>query len=78
LNDDAVDDVTYAPGKWTLKHVLAHLADDERVFSYRLLCLARRDSRMLEGFDEREYAEAAEATRRPSRRVDVSWNGQRL
>jgi uncharacterized protein (TIGR03083 family) len=65
LNDDAVNGVTYAPGKWTLKDVLAHLTDDERVFTYRLLCLARRDSRMLEGFDEREYAEAAEAARRP-------------
>ena len=65
LDDQAVDGVTYAPGKWTLKDVLAHLTDDERVFSYRLLCLARRDARMLDGFDEREYAEAAEATRRP-------------
>jgi hypothetical protein len=61
LDDQAVDGVTYAPGKWTLKDVLAHLADDERVFSYRLLCLARRDARVLDGFDEREYAEAAPA-----------------
>ena len=65
LNDDAVDGVTYAPGKWTLKDVVAHLADDKRVFGYRLLCLARRDPRALEGFDERQYAEAAAATHRP-------------
>src|SRR5690242_15285676 len=59
VDDKAVDGVTYAPGKWTLKDVVAHLADDERVFGYRLLCLARRDSRPLEGFEEKQYAEMA-------------------
>jgi hypothetical protein len=68
VDDAAVDGVTYGPGKWMLKDVVAHLADDERVFAYRLLCLARRDSRLLGGFDEKEYAEAAAATRRP-------WSG---
>lgn len=65
LNDATVDGVTYAPGKWMLKDVVAHLADDERIFAYRILCLARRDARALEGFDEKEYAKAAEAERRP-------------
>jgi hypothetical protein len=65
LNDAAVDGVTYAPGKWTLKDVVAHLADDERIFAYRILCLARRDARLLEGFDEKEYAQASRADRRP-------------
>jgi len=64
VDDRAVEGVTYAPGKWTLKEVIAHLADDERVFAYRLLCLARRDSRLLEGFDETQYAKAAAAERR--------------
>jgi len=64
LDDAAVDGVTYAPGKWTLKDVVAHLADDERVFSYRILCLARQDLRELAGFDERLYAKAAGATGR--------------
>ena len=64
VDDDAVAGVTYAAGKWTLKDVVAHLADDERVFSYRLLCLARGDSRLLGGFDEKEYAAAACAERR--------------
>ena len=36
----------------------------ERVFAYRLLCLARRDTRLLEGFDEKQYATEASATRR--------------
>src|SRR5512143_4028167 len=65
LDDHAVEGVTYAPGKWMLKDVVAHLADDERVFAYRMLCVARRDSRMLQGFDEKLYAETAVATRRP-------------
>lgn len=65
LDDDAVEGVTYAPGKWMLKDVIAHLADDERVFGYRMLCLARKDPKALEGFDERLYAETAAATLRP-------------
>ena len=65
LSDAVVDGVTYAPGKWTLKDVVAHLADDERIFAYRMLCLARRDARALEGFDEKDYARTAEAEARP-------------
>lgn len=64
LDDDAVNGVTYAAGKWTLKDVLAHLADDERIFGYRILRIARGDSRELDGFDEKRYAVAAEASAR--------------
>lgn len=65
LTDAAVDGVTYAPGKWTLKDVVCHLADDERIFAYRLLCIARGDMRALAGFDERLYAAGAAASLRP-------------
>jgi uncharacterized damage-inducible protein DinB len=51
--------IVYAPGKWTLKEVLGHLIDDERIFAYRALCVARGDSRALPGFDENEYVAAA-------------------
>ena len=47
---------TYAPGKWTLKELLGHLADDERIFAYRLLCVARGEEAELPGFDENRYA----------------------
>lgn len=52
-------DLSYAEGKWTVKQVLGHLADDERIFAYRALCIARGDSRPLPGFDENTYAAAA-------------------
>ncbi|GAB4258072.1 MAG: DinB family protein [Saprospiraceae bacterium] len=46
----------YAPDKWTIKEVLQHLIDGERVFAYRALAIARGDKTSLPGFDENEYA----------------------
>lgn len=48
----------YADGKWTIKQALGHLADDERIYAYRALCIARGDERPLPGFDENAYARA--------------------
>lgn len=57
--DAGVAGATYAPGKWTVKEVLGHLCDDERIFVYRALCIARGDARPLAGFDEKLYAQHA-------------------
>jgi uncharacterized damage-inducible protein DinB len=46
----------YAEGKWTLKEMLQHLIDTERVFAYRALAIARKDTTTLPSFDENEYA----------------------
>src|SRR5688500_4525045 len=46
----------YAPEKWSLKEVLGHVIDFERVFTYRTLCIARGDQQSLPGYDENEYA----------------------
>ena len=54
----------YADGKWSVKEVLGHLSDAERVFSYRLTRIARRDQTPLAGFDENAWAEAAPHGRR--------------
>lgn len=48
----------YAPDKWTIAQVVRHVADGERVFSYRALAFARGDATELPGFDENAYAEA--------------------
>ena len=65
LDEAAVAGVTYAPGKWTVKEVLGHVVDVERVFAGRALRLARRDSTPLPGFDENAYVAAAGFEERP-------------
>lgn len=56
---DAQARARYAPGKWSLKEVVGHLADVERVFAYRMLRIVRGDATPLSGFDENAYVEAA-------------------
>jgi hypothetical protein len=60
IGETAARGLTYAPGKWTLKEVVGHLADDERIFAYRALCIARGDHRELPGFDENLYVSGAD------------------
>ena len=55
----------YADGKWSVKEVIGHLADGERVFSYRLTRIARGDQTPLPGFEENDWAKAAPHRRRP-------------
>ncbi len=45
----------YAPDKWSVKELVGHIIDSERVFAYRALCIARGDETPLPGFDEKEY-----------------------
>ena len=61
---DELGDHAYALGKWTIKQMLQHMLDTERIFGYRLVWIARGDRRPLLGFDENMFAEAAPATHR--------------
>lgn len=55
----------YAPGKWTIKGVIGHVGDGERVFGYRAMCFARGEKTSLPNFDENTYAEQADFERWP-------------
>jgi hypothetical protein len=55
----------YAEGKWSVKEVIGHVTDAERVFSYRALRVARADSTPLPAFDENAFVEAAGFDRLP-------------
>lgn len=54
----------YAPGKWTVREVLGHMTDAERVFGYRAFCISRGEQNSLPGFDENHYAANADAGER--------------
>ena len=55
----------YAAGKWTVKEVIGHISDAERVFSHRVLRFARGDVQPLPGFDENAYVPAGRFNERP-------------
>ena len=57
-------DFAYAAGKWTLKEMLQHIIDTERIFAYRALCIARKEKQSLPGFDENVYAQNSYAATR--------------
>lgn len=57
-------DYRYAEGKWTIKDILLHLIDAERIFAYRALRFVRRDRTPLASFDEDDYVISAGANQR--------------
>src|SRR6185369_14277705 len=54
-------DFAYAPGKWTVRELLCHIMDAERIFAYRALRFARNDKTPLSAFEENEYVPEANA-----------------
>lgn len=55
----------YADGKWSVRQVIGHMSDAERIFAYRLLRIARGDETPLSSFDENRYADVSNADHRP-------------
>ena len=63
----------YAPDKWSVKEVVGHLSDVERVFCYRLLRITRRDETPLPGFDENAYVRSGAFDARPLGDLASEW-----
>jgi uncharacterized damage-inducible protein DinB len=64
LNDQAAS-FSYAPGKWTIKDVVGHVCDTERIFAARILRVARQDATPLPGYEQDDYVRAAGSGNRP-------------
>ncbi len=60
----ALGEKVYATGKWTIKDILQHYIDTERVFSYRITAIARGDKQQMTPYDEEIFAKNALANRR--------------
>lgn len=54
----------YAEGKWSLKELLQHMMDTERIMAFRALCFSREEKQAVPGFDEDAYAAVSDANRR--------------
>jgi len=67
----------YAPGKWSVKGVIGHFVDAERIFCYRALAIARGEAKSLPGFDENSYAEAGDFDRRSIRDLADDYEAAR-
>jgi hypothetical protein len=76
--DDRAALARYAPGKWSIKEILGHLTDAERIFAYRLLRIARGDATPLPGFDENAYVTAGRFDERPLQDLAAEFRAVRL
>lgn len=75
---EARGDHRYAPGKWSIKEVVGHLSDTERVFAYRALRIGRGDSTPLLGFDDQAYVKHMRAGDRSLKEMTAEWEAVRL
>jgi|SRR5918995_4352466 uncharacterized damage-inducible protein DinB len=67
----------YAPGKWSVREVLGHICDAERIFAYRLLRIATGDETPLPGFDENSYVPAGAFDGRALADLIEEWTATR-
>jgi len=68
----------YAPGKWSIKELLCHMMDTERILAYRALRFARNDKTHVHGFEENDYAPEANARARSISRIADEMERLRL
>jgi uncharacterized damage-inducible protein DinB len=71
-------DYRYSEGKWTIKEIILHIIDTERIFTYRALCIARQDQSMFPGFDQDAYVPVSNANERSFRSLLDEYKAVRL
>lgn len=71
------EDFAYAPAKWTVKELLCHIIDAERIFVYRALCFSRNDKTNLPAFDENAYVPELNASLRTIQSIRQEINNLR-
>lgn len=76
--DEAKAAHRYAPGKWSVKEVIGHVTDAERVFAFRALWFARQKDGVLPGWDENEWMPVSGFGDQPLAKVVEAWRAQRL
>lgn len=74
---EAKADFAYDKQKWTVKELLQHVTDTERIFSYRALCISRKDTTPLPSFDENLYAMNCNAKQRMLSEIKNEFNAVR-
>lgn len=67
----------YAEGKWSVRQLVGHVVDAERIFAYRLLCIARGEQNELPGFDEESYSRIAGHDGRALSSIAAEFDGAR-
>lgn len=68
----------YAEGKWSIRQVLGHIADVERVLGYRALCISRLDETALPGFDENDYVASSTYAEAPAAGIAFEFASLRV
>ena len=74
---DSQAEQTYEEGKWSLKELLGHMIDTERIMGYRALAIARGEQQPLPGFDENAYVVAAGFNKNSLAQLLVQYHAQR-
>ena len=73
--DEEKGNYRYAPDKWTVKELLGHVIDSERVFAYRALAFSRNDGNELPGFDQDPWAQHANHANVPTHELVEEFPG---
>jgi len=76
LSDERAD-YRYAKAKWSIKEVIGHLIDTERIMACRTLCVARGEQQSLPGFDQDEYVRQAQFGKRSLQSLMAEYDAQR-